>query len=280
MPPRRAVTGRSQNPRERFAQELRLLRTQRGESLRQLADVLGWDYSHLGKMEQGETIGGPEVAEALDHHYGTPELVLAMWELAAADPSQFYEQYRQYMTLEAEAVSFWHFAVSVIHGLLQTEAYARAVLTAGGVKGEELTQQVNARISRRKLLDGDTAAPFRTIMSETALRSAPCDVSAWQEQLEHLAEMIQRPNITVQVLPLRAGLHSLDGTDVMFLRLSDGRTVAYIENVHRGELIQESTAVERLQRRYDAVRDLALSPAESFDFITQLLEEVSCGPST
>ncbi len=83
MPPRRAVTGRSQEPRQRFVEELRLLRAQKGDSLRQLGEVLGWDWSLFGKMERGETLGGPEVVQALDQHYGTPGLLLTLWELAA-----------------------------------------------------------------------------------------------------------------------------------------------------------------------------------------------------
>ncbi|HBF78566.1 MAG TPA: transcriptional regulator, partial [Streptomyces sp.] len=112
MPTRRAVTGRSREPRARFAEELRLLRTARGDSLRQLGERLGWDWSLFGKMEKGETIGGPEVVQALDQYYGTPGLLLALWELAAGDKSQFKERYRRYMTLESEATSLWHFAVS------------------------------------------------------------------------------------------------------------------------------------------------------------------------
>ncbi len=86
--------------------------------------------------------------------------------------------------------------------------------------------------------------------------------------------------MTVQVSRFSAGLHGLTNADVMFLRLAEGRTVAYTENGYRGELIEESAPVERLQRAYDSVRDLALSPAESRKFILRLLEEVPCDPST
>ncbi|WP_030709486.1 helix-turn-helix domain-containing protein [Streptomyces sp. NRRL F-2580] len=280
MPPRRVITGRSQEPRQRFAEELRSLRTGSGASLRQLGERLGWDWSLFGKMEKGETLGGPEVVQALDQHYGTPGLLLALWELAAGDKTQFRERYRRYMTLEAEALSLWHFAVSVLPGLLQTPGYAREVLATGGLKGEELTQQVDARMGRRDLLEGEDAPPFRTILSEAVLRTALRDEGAWREQLENLAEMAERPNVTMHVLPFSAGPCGLDSTAVMFLRLAEGRTVAYTENAYRGELIEESLPVERLQRAYDAVRDLALSPAESRKFILRLLEEVPCDPST
>ncbi|MFF8374063.1 helix-turn-helix domain-containing protein [Streptomyces lydicus] len=280
MPPRTAVTGRSQEPRRRFAEELRLLRTQHGESLRQLGTALGWDASLFGKLESGQTLGSPEVAEALDQHYGTPGLLLALWELAAADPTQFKERYRRYMTLEAEAVSMWHYGVSTIHGLLQTASYARDLLSAGGLCGEDLTKQVEARIGRRALLDGGEAPRFRTILSEAVLRTPLAASQEWKQQLEHLVEVAGRAHVTLHVLPQAAGPHALVSTDVMFLRLPDGRTVAYTENAHRGELIEECSSVERLQRAYDAVRDLALSPAESRKFIMRMLEEVPCEPST
>ncbi|WJY38819.1 helix-turn-helix transcriptional regulator [Streptomyces sp. P9-2B-2] len=280
MPPRRAVTGRSQEPRRRYVEELRLLRTEKGISLRQLGEALGWDWSLFGKMESGQAIGGPEVAEALDQYYGTPRLLLTLWELAAADPTQFKERYRRYMTLEAEALSLCHYAVSILPGLLQTEGYAHDVLVVGGTKGEELTRQVEARVGRRKLLMGDDAPPFRTILSEAVLRTPLDDAEEWRKQLTHLAEAAERPNLTLQVLPHDAGPHGLVSTAVMFLRLPDGRTVAYTENAHRGELIEETSSVERLQRAYDAVRDLAMSPAESRKFVMRMLEEVPCEPST
>ncbi|MFE0416288.1 helix-turn-helix domain-containing protein [Streptomyces tendae] len=279
MPQRRAITGRSQEPRARFAEELRLLRQGRGVSLRGVAEVVGWDASQFGKMENGHTLGGPEIVEALDQYYGTGGMLLTLWELAVADPTQFREQYRRYMILEAEAISLWHYAVSAPPGLLQTAGYAREALAVGWLKGPELEQQVEARLGRRQLLDGEAPPPFRVILSEAVLRTSLRDVEAWREQLAHLAEMAERPSITLQVLPFRAGPHGLMNTSVMFLRLPNGRVVAYTENDLRGELMQENASVELLQRRYDAMRDLALSPAESREFILRTLEEAPCEPS-
>ncbi|WEO96660.1 helix-turn-helix transcriptional regulator [Streptomyces sp. FXJ1.172] len=280
MPQRRVVTGRSQEPRVRFAEELRLLRTERGLSLRRLAEEVGWDASQFGKMESGRTLGSPEVVQALDQYYGTPGLLVTLWELAVADPAQFKEQYRRYMILESEAVSLWHYGVSRPPGLLQTDAYAREALAAGGIKGNELEQQVEARIGRRELLEGSEAPTFRSILSEAVLRTPLPNRGEWREQLEHLLEMSERPSITLQVLPFSVSFHGLASTDLMFLRLLDTRTVAYAENDVHGELIAEPSKVERFQRTYDAVRDSALSPVESRKFILRMLEEVPCGPST
>ncbi|MEU9669501.1 helix-turn-helix transcriptional regulator [Streptomyces bobili] len=280
MPQRRVITGRSQEPRQRFAEELRTLRAGSGTSLRALGERLGWDWSLFGKMEKGETLGSPEVVQALDTHYGTPGLLLALWELAAGDHTQFKERYRRYMTLEAEAVSLWHFAVSVLPGLLQTPGYAREVLAAGGLKGKELEQQVEARMGRRELLEGEDAPPFRTILSEAVLRTPLRDVGEWRGQLEHLRAAAERTNVTVHVLLQSAGPHGLMSADMWYLLLPEGRTVAYTENGYRGELIEESGSVVRLQNTYDAVRDLALTPAESRKFILRMLEEAPCDPAT
>ncbi|MFB6842719.1 helix-turn-helix domain-containing protein [Streptomyces sp. NPDC056361] len=280
MPTRRVVTGRSQEPRKRFAEELKLLRTDRGLSLRKLGEALGWDWSLFSKMEKGETVGGPEVVQALDQYYGTATTLLALWELAVGDPAQFKERYQQYMRLESEAVSLWHYAVSVLPGLLQTGEYARALLSTGGMNGDELTRQVEARIGRRDLLSGDGAPPFRTILSETVLRTPLENRNEWRDQLEYLLLISERRNITIHVVPHSVGLFALMNTQTMFLRLADGRTVAWVETAHSGELVEEAAAVEQLQASYDQVRDLSLSPVESRKFIVSTLEEASCEPST
>lgn len=273
MPQRRAVTSRSQEPRQRFAEEVRRLRERSGASLRQLAEQLGWDCSTLGKLERGQSLGSPEIARALDDYYGTPGLLLALWELAVADPTQFKERYRRYMVLEAEAVSLWHYAVSNLPGVLQTPEYARELLAAGGLTGDELEAQVEARMGRRGLLLGENAPRFRTILSEAVLRTPLCDGRGWRGQLEHLLDTERRSNVTIQVLPMSVGLHGLSNTDTMFLRGANGQTVAWVETGYSGELVQETAPVEQLQARYDLVRDVALSPAESRKSIERMLEE-------
>ncbi|MFB7503473.1 helix-turn-helix domain-containing protein [Streptomyces broussonetiae] len=280
MPQRRAITGRSQEPRARFAEELRILRARRGVSLRVLADAVDWDASLFGKMENGQTLGGPEVVEALHQYYGTTPLLLTLWELAVADPTQFKERYRRYMAIEAAAVSMWQYSVTMVPGLLQTAGYASEVLTAGGLAGQELEQQVNARLGRRALLESEAPPSFRVVLSEAVLRNSPRETRVWREQLEYLLEACERPNIALYVLPFGRGFHAIVNTDLMLMRLLDGRAVAYAENDVLGELIEETSRVERLFRTYDDVRDLALSPAESRRFILRVLEEAPCEPST
>jgi transcriptional regulator with XRE-family HTH domain len=280
MPPRRVITGRSQEPRQRFAEELRLLRQEKGVSLRQLGEVVGWDWSQFGKMENGVSLGSPELVQALDQYYGTPGLLLALWELAMADPTQFRERYRRYMVLESEAVSLWQYSPSIVPGLLQTPEYARELLQAGGLKDMELEAQIDARMGRREALLAEDGPHFRAILSEAVLRTPLASEGEWRAQLEHLVDMGRHFNVAIQVLPLSAGLHGLPNTDTMFLRGSGAQTVAWVETAYSGELVQENKAVEQLQLRYDRVRDLSLSPDESRQFIGRRLEEAPCESST
>ncbi|MGY4974850.1 helix-turn-helix domain-containing protein [Streptomyces nigrescens] len=281
MPPRRAVTGRSQEPRQRYVEELRLLRAQKGDSLRRLGDVLGWDWSLFGKMESGQTLGSPEVVQALDQHYGTPGLLLTLWELAAGDPTQFKERYRRFMALEAEAAGIQQYSPGVVPGLLQTETYAYRLLFRGGLApGAELDQQVEARMHRRAILSGAAVPQFRAILDEAVLRRGLLDRAEWHEQLKHLVEVAEQPNVTLQILPFVAGLCELANTDIALLRMPEGRTAAWVETGYDGQLIEESARVERLQFSYDRLRDHALSPRETAEFILRLLEEVPCPSAT
>ncbi|WP_326689854.1 MULTISPECIES: helix-turn-helix transcriptional regulator [unclassified Streptomyces] len=277
MPARRPVTGRSREPRKRFAEELRARRADNGESLRRLAERMGWDYSLFGKMESGVTIGSPEVVQALDEHYGTGDLLLTLWELASADTSQFREQYREFMGLESKAISIQKFAPSVVPGLLQTEAYARELLLLGGLPpGDELDQQVAARVSRRGLLSREGAPNLRAILDEAVLHHALPDHQEWREQLTNLLVMGERRNVNIQVLPFAAHLREMMNTETSFLVSPDCHTVAWVETGYDGQLVTHTSGVDELHGRYDRLRDYALSPRESAEFIAHILEEVPC----
>ncbi|MFM9612686.1 transcriptional regulator [Streptomyces sp. V2] len=280
MSRRLPITGMSQEPRERFREVVKEQREKLGLSFRELSRRLGWDQSLLSRLESGATIGSPQVAMGLDTFYGTTPLILTVWELASADPGQFKAQYRPYMKYEAQAIALWHYGDGVLHGLLQTREYARELLMMGGYRGTELEQQVESRMNRRAVLEGDGAPDFRAILSEAVLRNVLRDPQAWRRQLEYLLEVMEYPNVTLYVLPFGTGLHGLLETAVTFLKLPDGRVAANMENAVRNEFVEEANRVAELQRRYDAIRDMAKSPAESRSFILRLLEEVPCDPST
>lgn len=279
MPIRRAVTGRSQDPRARFAEELRACRQRYGKTLREVGQEITWDHSHLGRMELGETLGGPEMVQDLDRLYGTDYLII-LWELAQKDPSQFRARYRRYMQMEAETTGIQIYSPGVVPGLFQTEAYIRAVFTVGGLKSKELETQVKARLGRQDILTSASAPHVRVIISEVVLHTPIQDKQEWREQLLHLTKASEMENVSLHVLPLSRGLHALTNMDVHLLRLPDARTVAWVESGYSGQLVEETSATERLALSYDRLRDEALTAAESRELITNILEDVPCDPTT
>lgn len=262
-----------------LAKELARLREESGMSLAQLGEETTYDRAYLHKLETGARVGSPEVIAALGAVYGAAGEHLAMlWALASEDA--FADKYKLFMELEARATVRYTYSAGAIHGLLQTEAYAREVFEAARPRDEnELSEEIAARLGRQELLRRDNAPHFRAVLDESVLRRRISDPKEWTRQLEHLLEASQLPNVTLQVLPFNAGLHTLLGTSVTILWLPDGKAVAYTEHAHSGELIEDPSEVEKLRLSYDLLRDLALSPRDSVAFIERLIEEYTpCVP--
>ncbi|MGW6547977.1 helix-turn-helix domain-containing protein [Streptomyces massasporeus] len=265
----RAVLGRT----------LRFLREKEGKSLGQLAEDTGYDKSYLSRLESGERLSKLAVMEDLDTYYGCGDLLVREWREARREVIK--DKYKAFMDLEATAQIMWMFQLRV-PGLLQTEDYARAVLsglsgaqtTAGN--SEEVEEQVAARMGRQELLYRESAPSVRVILDEGALRRPVPDVKVWVEQLSHLVDSADLPNVAIQVLPFMAGVHDLMSSDLILLWQRVGDPVAYVEGNGFGELIQDPDKVLAFRLSYDLVRDAALSPAESTAFLKRLLEE--CRP--
>lgn len=279
MGARKPNAGQRPSARQMLAKELARLREESGKSLATLGEETTYDRAYLHKLETGARVGSPGVIAALGAVYGTAaEHLTMLWQLAREDA--FADKYKRFMELEAKATVRYTYSAGAIHGLLQTEAYAREVFEAARPRDEnELAEDVAARLGRQELLRGDNAPHFRAVLDESVLRRKTRDPKEWTRQLEHLVEASRLPNVTLQVLPFDAGPHALLGTSVTILWLPDGRAVAYTEHAHSGELIEDPSEVEKLRLSYDLLRDMALSPRDSVAFIERLIEEYTpCAP--
>ncbi|MFJ2869832.1 helix-turn-helix transcriptional regulator [Streptomyces sp. NPDC087298] len=247
------------------------LREESGLSLQQLQDETTYDRAYLHKVETGARFGSPELMAALDRVYGTRTQLQQLWKLA--NDEAFGDRYAKFMQLEREASVQYTYSCSVIPGLLQTEGYATELLTQGRRGGAELDEDVAARMSRQDILRGVDAPHFRALIDEAVFRRAADDPKVWTEQLESLVEWMAQPNVALQIVPFSAGLHSLMGGSLTILWLPDGRSVAYAESGHSGDLVEEPGRVEEMRLSYDLLRDKALSPEQSREFIENLIKE-------
>ncbi|MFF2851667.1 helix-turn-helix domain-containing protein [Streptomyces sp. NPDC058001] len=253
-----------------LTRELKRLRERSGKSLAQLHEDTKYDRSYLCRVESGERFPGMPVMESLDRAYDTGDLLVSLWKLARAEA--FRTQYQPFMQYEAKAVIMHKYMVA-IPGLLQTEDYARVVLSSELGDSDALEEQVLARVGRQELLRRDPPPSIRIILDESALRRPTSDLKIWHGQLARLIDAAQTPNIVIQVLTFAAGVHDLMGGSLSLLWMSDGSGVAYLEGSKSGELITDSEEVAAARLSYDRLRDLALSPPESLRFIERVLEE-------
>ena len=167
-----------------------------------------------------------------------------------------------YVDLESEASRIRTYQVQHLPGLLQTEDYARAMISAGGVASdEEIDRRVEVRMMRQHLLFRSGAPRVWAIVDETAFRKIPADIAA--AQIRHLIG-IQHPALRVQVLPDAVGPHAgMDGSFVVLDFASDPSAV-YVEQVGGGGLLMEDPEqITIYETVLDHVQASALSVEES-----------------
>ncbi|KOT79648.1 XRE family transcriptional regulator [Streptomyces rimosus subsp. pseudoverticillatus] len=259
--------------RDVLARELRRLREASGRSLAQLAEETNYDRTYLNRLENGERLSKRQVMEALDRTYGTKGLLVGLWRLAHQDV--FTDKFELFMQYEAKAV-IMHKYVVAFPGLLQTEAYARALLSSPpNVSADVLEQRLARRLARQELLCQDQPPDLRVIFDESALARPAADPNVWHEQLLHLVEATSAPRVTVQVLPFAAGGHDLMGGSLSLLWMADGRGVGYLEGCKAGGVVEDAEKFAEYRVSYDKVRDMALSPQASVAFMQELAARVA-----
>ncbi|MER5688536.1 helix-turn-helix transcriptional regulator [Streptomyces sp. NPDC002205] len=183
--------------------------------------------------------------------------------------------FRRWARLEREAVSLCTYECRLVPGLLQSEAYARAVFegTIPLRTDVELGEQLAARMERKAMMRERPTVPFSFIVEEHVFRRRFGGAEMMRELVNHVLELTAPRNVTLQVVPLEAGLHAcLDGP-VQVLETPEGRRLGYSEGQKNGRLISDPKEVSVLCQRYDTLRSQALSPNESRALLERLRGE-------
>ncbi len=202
--------------RRRLAAELRGIRESKGQSGDAVAGALGWSPSKISRYERAKTGLQPsEVQRLLDYYEITGprrELLLAL----AQDASQkgWWEDYgdslspdyQQFIGLEDEASSMAVFHLDVLPGLFQTEAYARHIISTYSqiepVTPGMIDRLVKVRMRRQHIVNREPGLDLSVVIDESVLQRRVGDERVMYEQLQRLAREADRPNVTVQILPL------------------------------------------------------------------------------
>jgi transcriptional regulator with XRE-family HTH domain len=202
--------------RRRLAAELREIRESKGKSGDAVAAALRWSPSKISRYERAKTGLQPREVERLLDYYDITgprrDLLLALAEDATQKGwwedygDSLSADYQQFIGLEdeASAMAVWH--VDVLPGLFQTEAYARHIISTyrqiEPVTPGMIERLVKVRMRRQHVVNREPGLDLTVVIDESVLQRRVGDEHVMHEQLQRLAQEADRPNVTLQILPL------------------------------------------------------------------------------
>lgn len=233
-----------------------------GLTQQQLAEVAIMTRSHIAHIEAGRRLPSKEDARRLDKALNTGNVLssfLPQQDVAVAD---YFEAAR---LLEQQALMIREFALSFVPGVLQTERYARAVLSTSfpPASEEECDRLVVTRLERAKILDDPVTPVVWALLDEAVLRRVVGGQEVMAEQIMHLVRLVERGRVRVHVMPYGVGAYQLLQSMLTLMWFEDQPPLAYSEGVQVGKVHDSPAVVTRLQGAYDLALSDALSLKES-----------------
>ncbi|MBQ1012323.1 helix-turn-helix transcriptional regulator [Micromonospora sp. M51] len=251
---------------------LKAARAGAGVSQEALAELIRWSPSTIAAIETGRRRPTPQFAEAADAALNTGGLLAELLAVAARQESPAW--FAPWRAIEAEAVALRTVQPSLVPGLLQTEAYAHAVLSAQGTHTpEQVAQLVAGRLARQELLTGPAPKRFTAIVDETALRRVVGDRDVQLAQLERLVELATLPHVRLYVIPAGVGAHPGLAGGFVLANLTDGDEVAYVDGVF-GQIVDRPDTVATIRTMWDTLLGEALPAGVSVELIGKLVNEL------
>ncbi|UQX02284.1 helix-turn-helix transcriptional regulator [Streptomyces sp. RerS4] len=263
----------SSSPRALLGAELRVARKRAGLSQAELGEPLFVSGSFIGQLEAGIRRMHLELARQIDEILGTDGFFAR--NCGAAAKSKYPDHFAAAAEAEALAISIREYAPQIIPGLLQTEAYARAIFRAyqPTATEEAIDELVTNRLERSAILDNKTTPLFWCVLDEAVLRRAGDDPKVLAAALRHIAKLIRANRIIVQVLPFSAGFHAgMDGS-LKLMAFADAPPLAYVDGIGMGQLFDDPATVAKYTLTYDLLTASALSPSQSLALIESMAEE-------
>ncbi|MFF5407770.1 helix-turn-helix domain-containing protein [Streptomyces misionensis] len=181
-----------------------------------------------------------------------------------------------YVGLEGAAALIRAYEVQFVHGLLQTEEYARAVVRRGmkGASADDVERRVALRLERQKYLLTDSGPEFHIVLDEAALRRPYGDREVMRGQLQHLIDISERPNVRLQVMPFSFGGHSGESGAFTILSFpeSDLSDVVYLEQLTSALYLDKREDVAQYEQALKELQQDSPGPDESRDLLRGLLQ--------
>ncbi|MFF1840793.1 helix-turn-helix domain-containing protein [Streptomyces sp. NPDC058217] len=263
----------SSSPRALLGAELRHRRDSAGLSQEELGLPLFVSGSFIGQLESGTRRMQLDQAQKFDEILMTDGFFVR--NCVALKKSKYPDHFAEAAEAEAVAKTIKEYAPQLIPGLLQTEAYARAVFRGGLPTAAEslVDDRVTARLERAQLLSDPTTPLVWAVLDEAVLRRVVGGPAVMAEALNHLLTLAREHRIIMQVLPFSAGGHAAMAGSLKLMAFSDAPSLAYLESLSSGQLLDDPAAVAEHELTYDLLVASALSPQASLALIESVAED-------
>ncbi|WP_260610988.1 helix-turn-helix transcriptional regulator [Streptomyces sp. WAC06614] len=241
----------------------------------ELADLVNVDVETIASIEQGRRALKPDIAERLDLQLGLPG-VLTAGALRLPDVDITPAWVEGTFEALAEARSLCWYETLLVPGVLQTEAYARAVFTCRiPYYGEDKIESLIARrMERQEILRRPVPPDLSFILSEAGLRDRLGGDDVYREQLHHLRAMADHPAVSFQVLPLGLTEHAGLTGPFIVMETPQHQWLASCESQHGTVLMRDPSQVSLLVQKYGMLRTQALNLPDTKGLLERLLGEL------
>ncbi|MFD5038288.1 helix-turn-helix domain-containing protein [Streptomyces sp. NPDC058377] len=263
----------SSSPRALLGAELRHRREAAGLSQDDLGAPLFVSGSFIGQLEAGTRRMQVDQAQKLDEVLGAGGFFVR--NCAALKKSKYPDHFAEAAEAEREAITIKEYAPLLIPGLLQTEAYARAVFRAYQPTATEdvIDELVAARLERAQLLTDPATPLVWVVLDEAVMRRRKGGGAVMAAALRHIASLARGHRVIVQVLPFSAGAHMALEGPLKLMSFAAAPPLAYLQGLGTGQLRDDPVTVGQYELTYDLVVASALSPDSSLALIEAVAED-------
>lgn len=261
---------------------LRGLRDAAGMSTYRLAEVLGWSQSKVTRIENGNTQATADDVEAWAEATGADTaareelsgLAYSAWTQTrswrASHRGGLAARQREMASMERSATEIRQFTPATVPGLLQSEGYARRVMTFGDVSNRGgIDAAVRERMKRQSVLR-EPGRSFDYVLTEGALRWSPGPHSLMEEQLGRLVAAAALPAVSLSVIPFDREPAAVYLHPFTIYRIPDA-PVVLVENYHAESFAAEKSDIDAYERIFAALKDTALTGGEAVAFARSVI---------
>ncbi|MCX5278508.1 MULTISPECIES: helix-turn-helix transcriptional regulator [unclassified Streptomyces] len=258
---------------EAAGRQVRLWREAAGMRVVELGQAIGYGEDLVRKVERGARIPRAEFLDRADGVLNARGHIRAFTE--DMERARYPKKVRELKMLEERAVELVAYCDHNLHGLLQTEDYARSLfeMRQPAYSRDEVERAVAARMARRSIFDRDPAPALVFVQEEVTLRRPLGGRMVLRRQLERILEVGQLRHVTIQVMPTDREEHAGMQGETQVLKFEDGMAVGRSEGAFNGRPVSEPRQLRILELRHGMIRAQALSPRESSALIEQVLGE-------